>query len=86
MNYPSLLITTDEQQYLHLVEDLARKQQDQADMQLNDKIIYTCNSLVASIDMVNTSNAVMPYPGSMAGYFAQFGIVPLDMDEEYNKG
>ncbi|MNG30611.1 hypothetical protein D3C84_1162540 [compost metagenome] len=22
----------------------------------------------------------------MAGYFARFGIVPLDMDEEYNKG
>ncbi|MFA7258914.1 MAG: LysR family transcriptional regulator [Aeromonas bestiarum] len=86
VNYPSLLITTDEPQYLHLVEDLARKKQDQADMQLNDKIIYTCNSLMTGIDMANTSNAVMPYPDSMKDYFSTFGIVPLNMDEEYNKG
>ena len=55
-------------------------------MKLNDKIIYSSNSLLTSIDIVNSSNAVMPYPVSMAGYFSRFGICPLQMGEEYNKG
>lgn len=84
--YPSLLITTDEPKYLHLVEDMAIKKQEHEDMKLNDKIIYSSNSLMAAIDLVNTSNAVMPYPGSMGEYFSKFGIVPLEMAEEYNRG
>ncbi len=86
VDYPSLLVTPDEEKYLHLVDDLARKKQERAAMKLNDKIIYTCNSLLVSIDIANTSNAVLPYPRSMSHYFAQFGIRPLTMSEEYNKG
>ena len=55
-------------------------------MKLNDKIIYSSNSLVTSIDIINSSNAVMPYPVSMASYFSRFGIGTLQMSEEYNKG
>lgn len=86
VDYPSLLLTPDEEKYLHLVDDLARKKQERAAMKLNDKISYSSNSLLTSIDIVNSSNAVMPYPVSMADYFSRFGIGTLQMSEEYNKG
>ncbi len=86
LNYPSLLVTPDENRYLHLVDDLHPKQQQRSMLQLNEKIIYTSNSIMVSLDIIRDTNAVMPYPRCMSDYFRGFGIQALEMVERYNKG
>ena len=86
LDYPSLLVTPDENRYLHLVDDLQPKKQQRSLLQLNEKIIYTSNSIMVSIDLIRDTNAVMPYPRAMARFFYEFGIQPVTMVERYNQG
>lgn len=86
LDYPSLLVTPDENRYLHLVDDPHPKKQHRSLLQLNEKIIYTSNSILSSLDIVRDSNAVMPYPRCMGDYFRGFGILALEMVERYNRG
>lgn len=86
LEYPYVEITPDESRYQHMVEDLQPKKLERSLWQLTEKIIYSSNSLMASIDMVNSTNAVMPYPGPMENYFRQFNLVALKMKETYAPG
>lgn len=81
LEYPHLEITPDESRYQHVMEDLQPKKLERSVLHLTEKIIYSSNSLMASIDMLSTTNAVMPYPGPMENYFRQFNLVPLTMTE-----
>ncbi|MGF1682110.1 LysR family transcriptional regulator [Photobacterium minamisatsumaniensis] len=75
--YPLLQVTPDQEAYQHLIENPHPKQQEKERKQLGERIVYEINSLTASIDLLASTKAVMPYPKSMTNYFSQFDIVPL---------
>ncbi|PSU33959.1 LysR family transcriptional regulator [Photobacterium lutimaris] len=75
--YPLLQVTPDQDSYQHLIENPQPKQQEKERKKLSERITYEINSLSASLDLLTTSKAVMPYTKSMANYFEQFDIVPL---------
>ncbi|KHT62311.1 transcriptional regulator [Photobacterium gaetbulicola] len=75
--YPLLQVTPDQDNYQHLIENPQPKQQEKERKKLSDRISYEINSLSASVDLLATSKAIMPYTRNMADYFAQFDLVPL---------
>ncbi|MGR5063936.1 LysR family transcriptional regulator [Photobacterium sp. DNB22_13_2] len=75
--YPLLQVTPDQDSYQHLIENPQPKQQEQERKKLGERISYEINSLSASLDLLTSSKAIMPYTKSMADYFEQFDIVPL---------
>jgi hypothetical protein len=52
-------------------------------LHLAERVICSTNSMMSAVDMINDSDAVMlAYPTCMAGYFADYGIVPLKTTQE----
>lgn len=52
---------------------------------LQEKVIYKTNSLLTALDLLQNSDAILPYPAGMKDYFATFEIIPLKMQEGFNK-
>jgi len=86
MDYPHVEITPDESRYQHMVEDMQPKKLEKTLLHLNEKIIYSTNSLMAGIDMVNHTNGVMPYPGSLEHHLKQFNLVSLNVSDTQGRG
>ena len=84
--YPLLQVTPDSEAYQHLLENPLPKQLEKERKKISERIVYEINSLTASIDLLSSTPAVMPYPKSMADYFAKADIVPLPMDQEGQTG
>ncbi|WP_434354953.1 LysR family transcriptional regulator [Parasalinivibrio latis] len=84
--YPLLRVTPDTEPYRHLLDDLGPKQRENQQKGLGERIVYNVGSLSASIDILKTLPAVMPYPARMKGYFADLGIVPLPLNQSGQKG
>ncbi len=85
-DFPTIEITPDEMRYAHVVEDYQPKKQERIKLHLTEKILYRSNSMITCVDLAKSTNGLLPFPGSMAGYFAQFGLKPIQMSEEYTKG
>ncbi|WP_299022434.1 LysR family transcriptional regulator [uncultured Photobacterium sp.] len=77
--YPLLQITPDSDTYQHLIENPLPKRLEKERKKVSERIVYEINSLAASVDILKTINAIMPYPQSMTDYFAQSDIVPLPL-------
>jgi hypothetical protein len=45
----------------------------------------TPNSFLTAIDLLQNSDAILPYPVNMKVYFETFNIVPLRMQECFNR-
>ena len=86
MDYPTIEITPDEVRHSHVVEDFQPKKLERTQLHLTEKILYRSNSIVTCIDMACNSNGLLPFPGSMEGFFKQFNLVSLALTEEYTKG
>lgn len=86
MQYPTLSITPDEKKYVKLIEDLQPKKIEINNWGLNDKILFSTNSLMAGIDILKVTNAIMPYPEDMKDYFEKHNLHPLNMTDQYNQG
>jgi DNA-binding transcriptional LysR family regulator len=89
-DYPCVELTPDEGRFQHMVEDMQPKRLARNQMHLEDRVIWSTNSMMAAIDMVNDSDAIMlSYPTCMADYFARYGIIPLQTTQQsprYNVG
>lgn len=72
--------------HAHVVEDLQPKKLERTQLHLTDKILYRSNSITTCIDMACSSNGLLPFPGSMEGYFKQYNLVSLTLTEEYTRG
>ncbi len=86
LDYPTIEITPDEVRHAHVVEDSQPKKLERTQLHLTDKILYRSNSIVTCIDIACSSNGLLPFPGSMEGYFKQYNLVSLTLTEEYTKG
>ncbi|WP_227876273.1 LysR family transcriptional regulator [Photobacterium frigidiphilum] len=84
--YPLLQVTPDSEAYQHLIENPQPKQLERDRQKVSERIVYEINSLTASVDMLTSTTAIMPYPMSMTDYFAQVNIVPLPLKKEGQKG
>lgn len=81
LDYPCVELTPDETRYQHMVADMQQKKLTRNRQHLAERVIWSTNSMMSAIDMVNDSDAVMlTYPRCMAGYFARYGIAPLNME------
>jgi len=83
--YPTLEPTPNENRYQHLIEDPQQLKLHRSIHHLSEKILYTSNSMITSIDMVNDSNALLPFPGSMEPFFNRGGLVSLTLTKPYGK-
>lgn len=77
--FPLLRVTPDTNSHQYLIADPLPKFKDLQRQKVAERIIYEIGSLTASIDFLQTTQAIMPYPHSMAEYFAQFNIIPLEL-------
>ena len=84
--FPLLRVTPDTDNHQYLIADPLPKFKDMQRQKVAERIIYEIGSLNASIDFLQTSQAVMPYPLRMADYFAQFDIKPLDLASAGQRG
>lgn len=84
--FPSVDLGAAKKRFSHLVQ----KQNDklttfQKRHYLQEKVIYNTNSLLTAIDLLQNSDAILPYPITMRDYFAGFDLVPLQMKECFSK-
>jgi len=84
--YPLLQVTPDSDAYQHLIENPQPKQLERERKKVSERIVYEINSLTASIDILSSTTAIMPYPLSMADYFSQADIVPLPLAQDGQTG
>lgn len=84
--YPLLQVTPDSETYQHLIENPQPKQLERERKKVSERIVYEINSLTASIDLLSSTTAIMPYPMSMADYFSRSNIVPLPLDQSEQTG
>lgn len=84
--FPSVDLGASKKRFPHLVqqenEELISFQQRHY---LQEKVIYNTNSLLTAIDLLQNSDAILPYPVGMKAYFESFDIVPLQMQECFSK-
>lgn len=89
-DYPCVELTPDEGRFQHMMEDMQPKRQARNRMHLEERVIWSTNSMMAAVDMINESDAVMlSYPLCMADYFSHHKIVPLQTTQpstRYNVG
>jgi len=89
-DYPCVELTPDEGRFQHIVEDMQPKRLARNLMHLEERVIWSTNSMMAAVDMINDSDAVMiSYPRCMTEYFARYNIVPLQSRQKsprYNVG
>jgi DNA-binding transcriptional LysR family regulator len=84
--YPMIELTPDEDRHAHVVEDPLPKQAERVKLHLTERVVYRSNSIMTCVDLALDSDGVLPFTGCMAGYYRAFGIVPLTLTEEFNKG
>ncbi|KLV06965.1 transcriptional regulator [Photobacterium aquae] len=84
--YPLLLVTPDQDTHQHLLENPLPKQQEKERKQISERIVFEIHSLSASLDLLATSKAIMPYSSTMTSYFKQFDIVPLPLSAPAQRG
>lgn len=89
-SYPCVELTPDEDRFQHMVEDSGPKRQARNRMHMEDKIIWSTNSMMAAIEMINGSDAILlSYALCMKAFFATHNIVPLQSTQpgpRYNVG
>ncbi|YCI27987.1 LysR family transcriptional regulator [Erwinia sp. PK3-005] len=85
VDYPCVMITPDAVRHQHIVDDMQPKKRERNQYHLTERVIYSTNCMLAAIDIVNSSDAVMPYPACVAGYFSRYGIMPLPLSQESSR-
>jgi len=85
IEYPTMETTPNEFRHQHLIEDPQQLALHRSIHHLTEKILYTSNSLLTSIDLVSDSNALLPFAGEMSDYFSRFGLISLKLKQPYGK-
>jgi len=82
LDYPHVDVTPDESRYRQqVVEDSQLREADRRQYHLAERVVWSSNSMSASLDILLESDAIMTYTGTLAAYLSQFGIRPLDIIE-----
>jgi len=65
-DYPCVELTPDEGRFQHVIEDMQPKRQARTRLHLEERIIWSTNSMMAAVDMLNDTDGVMlSYPSCM---------------------
>ncbi|MEZ9626450.1 LysR family transcriptional regulator [Aliivibrio fischeri] len=84
--FPSVDLGASKKRYAHLVQQQNNELSTfQKRHYLQEKVIYNTNSLLTALDLLQNSDAILPYPVGMKAYFEGFGIVPLKMKKCFGK-
>lgn len=84
--FPSVDLGASKKRFSHLVQQQNEELTSfQKRHYLQEKVIYNTNSLLTAIDLLQNSDAILPYPIGMRSYFSTFDIVPLQMQECFSK-
>lgn len=84
--FPSVDLGASKKRYAHLVQQQNNELSTfQKRHYLQEKVIYNTNSLLTALDLLQNSDAILPYPVGMKVYFEGFGIVPLKMKKCFGK-
>lgn len=83
--FPSVDLGVSKKRYAHLQQPSPELSSFQKRHYLQEKVTYTTNSFLTAIDLLQNSDAILPYPVDMQAYFENFDIVPLQMQECFNK-
>ncbi|MDF2153089.1 LysR family transcriptional regulator [Vibrio sp. CAU 1672] len=86
LDYPALSVTYDAKKFGHVIDNPMPKQNERERQQLDDRPTYEVDSLLASIDVLKESVAVMSYTSHLHSYLASFGLQRLTMHKEPNPG
>ncbi|WP_413737152.1 LysR family transcriptional regulator [Sodalis sp. RH21] len=81
LSFPYLEVTPDTVRQQSIVEDMQSKKYDRNQLHLTERVVYSTNSMMAAIDILNNSDSIMPYPACMDQYFYKHHIVPLRLDQ-----
>ena len=84
--YPLVAVTYDSEKYSYLLDNLTPKLNERKKQCLDERITYEFDSLLASIEFVLESNAVMQYPAHLTEYLGRFGLVTLNITGNYDRG
>lgn len=80
LDYNLVELTPDENRYQHMMDDMQAKRTLRSRLHLAERVIWSSNSMMAAVDMVNDSDGILlTYPRCMADYFAQYGLRPLQI-------
>ena len=83
--FPSVDLGAAKKRYAHLQQQSPELSSFQKRHYLQEKVIYNTNSFLTAVDILQNSDAILPYPVDMKAYFETVGIVPLQMQECFNK-
>lgn len=83
--FPSVELGAPNKRYNHLQLQIPEISSYQKRHYLQEKVIYQTNSLLTALDLLQNSDAILPYPAGMKDYFATFEIIPLKILECFNK-
>lgn len=83
--FPSIDLGARRKHYANLQQPSPELSSFQKRHYLQEKVTYTTNSFLTAIDLLQNSDAILPYPVDMKAYFETFDIVPLNMLECFNK-
>ncbi|MET2898815.1 LysR family transcriptional regulator [Vibrio rotiferianus] len=84
--YPALSVTYDAKKFSHVIDNPIPKQNERERQQLDDRPTYEIDSLLASIDTLKDSVAVMSYTSHMSDYLESFGLQKLTMEQKAKPG
>ncbi|MDO6541731.1 LysR family transcriptional regulator [Photobacterium sanguinicancri] len=84
--YPALSVTYDAKKFSHIVDNPSPKQYERDRQQLDERATYELDSLLASIDVLKNSVAIMSYTKALQTYLESFGLQCLTMEKEPNSG
>lgn len=79
--YPIVYLTPNENRYNHLMDEGYLKIQQGSGLQVSERTVYSSNSISNCEDILESTNAFLEFPGNMAAYFGERGIVALDHPE-----
>ncbi|OAN17996.1 LysR family transcriptional regulator [Photobacterium jeanii] len=84
--YPSLSVTYDAKKFSHIVDNPIPKQHERERQQLDQRATYELDSLLASIETLKTTVAIMPYTKALKPYLESYGLKTLSMKKQPNPG
>jgi DNA-binding transcriptional LysR family regulator len=84
--YPALSVTYDSKKFSHIIDNPIPKQNERERQHLDDRPTYEIDSLLASIDTLKNSVAVMSYTSHLSDYLNSFGLQKLTMEKTPKSG
>lgn len=83
--FPSVHLGAAKKRYAHLQPQNPELSSFAKRHYLQEKVTYNTNSFSTAIDLLQNSDAILPYPVDMKAHFETFDIVPLKMQECFSK-